>query len=72
VEADQNIKEQDALAGKKAAEIEEQASLDISKIKARAAGISHITYVAPPVYNRWHVIYYICICNMVGCMRRPQ
>jgi len=37
VSADQNIKEQDARAGKKAAEIEEQAQIDVSKIKARAA-----------------------------------
>jgi len=40
VSADQNIKEQDARAGKKAAEVEEQASLDISKIKARAAAVN--------------------------------
>jgi len=40
VSADQNIKEQDARAGKKAAEVEEQASIDISKIKARSAAVS--------------------------------
>jgi hypothetical protein len=40
VSADQNIKEQDARAGKKAAEIEEQAMIDVSKIKARAAAVN--------------------------------
>jgi len=40
VSADQNIKEQDARAGKKAAEIEEQAQMDVSKIKARAAAVN--------------------------------
>ena len=40
VAAEQNIKEQDAKAGKKAAELEEQARLDISKIKARAAAVN--------------------------------
>lgn len=38
--ADQNIKEQDARAGKKAAEIEEQAQIDVSKIKTRAAAVN--------------------------------